>query len=322
MHFVALFQPAKDRDRVLDRRLADVPRLEAALQRGVLLDVLLLFVERRGADGAQLAAGQGRLEHVRRVHRSFRGAGADERVQLVDEEDDVAFALLHFLDDRLQPVLKLAAILRAGDHRPEVERDDALVLDAFGDVAFDDAAGPSFHDGRLADARLADQYRIVLRAPREHLDHAADLFIASDHRIELAAPRERGEIARVALQRLILAFGILIGHALRATHRLQRLQHRVGNDAVTREDARRGRFLLLRNGEEEVLGGDVFVLEVVGRLERGVEDFAQRRRDHRLRRRAADFRELRDLRRDLRFDRRRVLAELVQDRRDDSLFLT
>src|ERR1043165_9681457 len=155
MVLVALLEPAQDGDRVLDRRLADVDRLEAPLQRRVLLDVLLVLVERRGADGAQLAARERRLEHVRRVHRPFRRAGADERVQLVDEEDDRAFALLDFLDDRFEAVFEIAAGLRAGDHRAEVEGDDALVLEPLGDVAFDNAPRPPFDDGGLADARLA-----------------------------------------------------------------------------------------------------------------------------------------------------------------------
>jgi hypothetical protein len=42
-------------------------------------------------------------------------------------------------------------------------------------VAGDDALGESLDDGRLAGARLADEHRVVLRAPREHLDDPADL---------------------------------------------------------------------------------------------------------------------------------------------------
>jgi hypothetical protein len=67
VRLVALLQAAQDRDRVRHRRLADEDRLEAPLERGVLLDVLAVLVERRRADRAQLAAGQHRLEHVRRV---------------------------------------------------------------------------------------------------------------------------------------------------------------------------------------------------------------------------------------------------------------
>ena len=87
---VALAQAAQDADRVLDRRLADHDRLEAALERRVLLDVLAILVERRRADRVQLAAREHRLEHVGGVHRPFRGAGADDGVQLVDEEDHLA----------------------------------------------------------------------------------------------------------------------------------------------------------------------------------------------------------------------------------------
>ena len=84
---VALAQAAQDRDGLLDRRLVDEDRLEAPLERGVLLDVLAVLVERRRADGVQLAAGEHRLEQVGGVHRALGGAGADDGVQLVDEQD-------------------------------------------------------------------------------------------------------------------------------------------------------------------------------------------------------------------------------------------
>ena len=90
VRLVALLQPAQDRDRVGDRRLADEDRREPALERGVLLDVLAVLVERRRADAAQLAAREHRLQQVRGVDRALGGAGADDRVQLVDEEDDAA----------------------------------------------------------------------------------------------------------------------------------------------------------------------------------------------------------------------------------------
>ena len=43
---VALLQAAQDGDRRLDRRLVDHHLLEPALERGVLLDVLAVLVER------------------------------------------------------------------------------------------------------------------------------------------------------------------------------------------------------------------------------------------------------------------------------------
>ena len=49
----------------------------------------------------ELAAGQHRLEHLRRVHRPFGGAGADDGVQLVDEQDDPSLRFRDLLPDGL-----------------------------------------------------------------------------------------------------------------------------------------------------------------------------------------------------------------------------
>jgi hypothetical protein len=69
---------------------------------------------------------------------------------------------------------------------------------------------------------------------------AADLFVAADHRIELALARELGEVAAVALERLVGAFGFSFVDALRAAaHRGQRLQD-LSRDAVLREQLRAG----------------------------------------------------------------------------------
>ena len=57
---------------------------------GVLLEVLAVLVERGGADGLELTAGEHRLEDRRSVDRTLGGTGTHQRVDLVDEEDDVA----------------------------------------------------------------------------------------------------------------------------------------------------------------------------------------------------------------------------------------
>ena len=62
MDLVALLQPTKNRDCVFNIRLADEDDLEAALQSGVLLDVLPVFVQSGSADGTQLSACQCRLD--------------------------------------------------------------------------------------------------------------------------------------------------------------------------------------------------------------------------------------------------------------------
>ena len=201
----ALAQPAQDRDRVLDRRLVDQHRLEAALERGVLLDVPAVLVERGRADAVQLAAREHRLEHVAGVHRALGRAGADDGVQLVDEQQDPALAGLDLLQHRLQPLLELAAVLGARDQRAHVEGEDRLVLQPLGHVAADDPLRQALDDRGLADPRVADQHGVVLRLARQDLDHPADLGVAADHRIELAAARlarrGRGRTSRAPRRR-------------------------------------------------------------------------------------------------------------------------
>jgi hypothetical protein len=170
------------------RRLGHLDRLEAALQRRVLLDVLAVFIERRRTDGLQLTARQHGLEDRRRVDRALGRARTDEGVDLVDEQDDVAPGadLLEYL---LQALLEVTAVAGASDQRPEVERVKLLVLQGLGHVTAHDVLGQTLDHGRLADAGLTDQDRVVLGAAREHLHHALDLLLAPDHRVELGLAR-------------------------------------------------------------------------------------------------------------------------------------
>ena len=134
-----------------------------------------------------LPAGERRLQQVGRVHRAAAGgAGADHGVDLVDEQDRAAHRL-EFGRHRLQPLLEIAAIARAGQQRAHVEREDGGVVQHFRHFALDDAPRQAFGDRGLADAGIADIERVVLGAPAQDLDGALDLGLAADQRIDLAA---------------------------------------------------------------------------------------------------------------------------------------
>ena len=247
MRLVALLETAQDPDRVGHRRLADKHRLEAALERRVLLDVRAVLVQRRRPDRTQLAAREHRLQQVARGDGTLRGSRADDRVQLVDEQDDLALACGDLLQDGLEPLLELAPVLRARDERPDVERPHALALEARRDVAGDDPLREPLGDRSLPHAGLADQHGVVLRAPREHLDRAADLLVAPDHRVELPLLGKRRQVAAVLLECLIRALGVLRGDALPAADVLQRREQRVARNNLERE--------------QQVLHGDELVAE-------------------------------------------------------------
>ena len=219
----------------------------------------------------QLAARQRRLEHVAGVHRALGLARADEGVELVDEEDDLPLGGGDLLEHGLQPLLELAAVLGAGHHRAQVQRDQPLVLQALGHVAVDDAPREPLDDGRLAHAGLADEHRVVLGAPAEHLDDAADLLVAADDRVELAGAGRLGEVAPVLLQRLVGVLRLLAGDPPGAAHVLEHGQDPVAGDAGGLERLADG-ALVLGEREQQVLAGDVLVLERLGLVLGLVED--------------------------------------------------
>jgi hypothetical protein len=274
MHLVALLQAAQDGDGVFHARFVDQHLLEAALQRGVLLDVFAVFVQRGRADAVQLAARQRRLEHVAGIHGALGLAGADHGVQLVDEQDDLAFLLGEVIEHGLEAFLELAAELGAGDQRAHVQRQQALALEAFRHLAVDDALGQALDDGGLAHAGFADQHRVVLGAALQHLDGAADLVVAADHRVELALFGALGQIDGVFLQRLALFLGVRVVHLLAAAHFLDGLfDQALGRAGLAQRLAHRA--LVLQRSEHEQLRGDVLVLallgELVGEVEQAVE---------------------------------------------------
>ena len=179
----------------------------------------------------------------------------------------------------LEALLELAAIFRAGDERAHVEREQLLVADRFRHVAIDDAQRQALDDRRLADAGLADQHRIVLGAPRQHLDGAADLLVAADHRIELAVARGLGEVAGVFLQRVILVLGARrVGGAALADV-VDRRVERLRRDAGVGQNLGRLRALLHRQRQQQALDGDERVARLLGDL-LGVVEQARRRRRH------------------------------------------
>ena len=286
VRLVAVAQPLEDLDRVGQRRLGDLDRLEAALERGVLLDVLAVLVERRRADDLQLTAGEHRLEDGGRVDGALGRTGADEGVDLVDEQDDVA-AGADLLEDLLQPLLEVTAVAAAGDERAEVEGVELLVLEGLGHLAAHDVLGQALDDGGLADAGLADEDGVVLRAAREHLHDPLDLLLAPDDRVELALAGGVGEVAAELVEDQRAGRGALGGAAvggagpggrallatLVARDQLDDLLADAGEVGAELDEHLGGDALALTDeAEEDVLGADVVVAELQRLAQAQLED--------------------------------------------------
>ena len=211
LHPVMLLEDCGDAAQHLHRRrlfrLLDLHHLEAAGEGGVLLDVLLVFRPGGRRDGAELAARERGLQQVGGVAGARGPAGADQRVRLVDEEDDRRLGSLHLLDHRPQPLLELALHARARLHQPDVEHPEAHVLQHRRHVAFREPQREALDHGGLSHPGLAGQDRVVLPPPHQHVDDLADLRVAADDRVDLAVPGAGGEVGGILRQRRVAAGG-------------------------------------------------------------------------------------------------------------------
>ena len=269
-----------------DRRLLHLDGLEPALERRILLEVLAVLVARGGADGLQLTTGEHGLEDAGGVDGAFGGAGADQRVQLVDEQHDVA-AGLDLLQHLLEALLEVTAVAGTGDERAEVERVDLLALQRLGDLAPDDVLGQPFDDGGLADTGLTDQHRVVLGAPGQDLHDPLDLLLATDDGIELAVSRELGEVAAELVEHhgtlAALPFALATGGGLALAAGVARQQLDDGLTDAVEVGAQLLQYLgrdalaFADQPEQDVLGADVVVTELQRFAQRQLQDLLRTR---------------------------------------------
>ncbi len=274
-------QAAQNHDGLGHRRLGHRHRLEAPLQCGILLDVFLVLVQRRGADQVEFTARHHRFEYVGHVQPAFATAlaGTDDGVHLVDEQNQLALVLGHLLQHLLHALLELAAIFGAGHHGVDVEFHQALVAQGLGHFTRHHALRQPFDDGGLAHTRLADQHRVVLLAPGQHLDGGFDLLRAADHRVELAVARHLGQVARVLVEfwRVGRRLSASILGAL-ADHLADLLAQRLRRQAVAAQQVGGQPFAFLGQTNQEMLWTDIRMTEFIGGHEGAAERILHARR--------------------------------------------
>ena len=261
VRFVARPERVQDGDGVIGRGLVEVDGRETSLEGGVFLDVAAVFVQCGRADDVQFASSEGRFEHVGGVDRALGGAGADDRVDLVDEEDDLALALADLVDNGLEPLLEFAPELGSGEESAHVERHQALAAQVLGHVVGAHALGQRFGDGGLADPGLADDDGIVLGPAVEDLQDSADFGVSSDHGIELALGGEASDVGGVAVQSVVMRLGVGLVDSTGASNLLEGFVEALGGDAVRADDLGCGSTGVAGEGDQEVLDADVLVVE-------------------------------------------------------------
>ena len=194
-------------------------------------------------------------------------------MQLIDEEDDLALGLFDFRQNGLQPLFKFAAVLRARNQSAHIERENGLVLQGLWHLVRDDPLREAFNDGRLADARLANENGVVFRFPGQNPDDVPDLFVAADDRVHLLLTGALYQVRAVFLERLIGILRRVGGHALVAADGLKRLQAALLCNIVGRKQTLERRVCRLDQGQQQMLDRDEVVLHLVRNFLRTAERF-------------------------------------------------
>ena len=177
---VALLKLGHNLQGLLHRGLGNVDLLEAAHYPLALLQIPVELLIGGRADEADMSRLKVRLEHVGAVHRALAsGSGSYQLMDLVDI-DYRAFLFRNAVHHAFDALLEVAAILRAGNERGEVDLENSCLLEAFRHVAGVDLGGESIHERSLADARFADMERVVLVLSAEHLHGPVKFRLASD----------------------------------------------------------------------------------------------------------------------------------------------
>ena len=205
-------------------------------------------------------------------------------MNLVDEEDDVAAGadlFQHFLES----FFEVSAVAAAGDQCSEVERVELLVGERLGHFVGHDALRETFDDGGLADARFADQHRVVLRAAGENLHDAFHLALATDDGVEFFVFGELREVATELVEDLAaalfarrvlcadwLALAFTAGAFVSAQQLDDLLAHARQIGAQFHQHLCCDAFTLTDETEQDVLGADVVVAEL--------QSFTQRQLEH------------------------------------------
>ena len=145
--------------------------LKAALQRGILFDILAVLVDGGGPDHLQLPPAEGGLEDVGGVDGPLGAARPHDGVELVDEQDDVPRPA-DLLEDVLQFLLKLPPVLGARHHGGQVQGVEPLARQVLGGGAVGNGGGQTLYHRRLAHPGLADEGGVVLGAAGENLHKA------------------------------------------------------------------------------------------------------------------------------------------------------
>lgn len=211
-------------------------------------------------------------------------------MDLIDKEDDVRI-LLGFADDVFEAGFEFSSEIGTRYDQGEVEREDALARERGWDAIGSDPSGELSDESGLADPRLSDEERVVLRAAGEYGQEPIDLIFPTDEAVRRSLSGIRGELIECRSPRLL--FGRRSPErSFRSFEKIRQLGETVEMEVIL--DGRGGfdGIDAERSGDEpdiidigreqsgdEMLGADVREGAGAGQMESISQDIGNRRRE-------------------------------------------
>ena len=180
----------------------------------------------------QLASCQHGLQHISRIHGALGLSGSHDGVKLIDEQNDLPFALLYFLQYGFQTLLKLAPVLRACHQGTHIQGEKFLVLQSFGNIAPDNSLRQAFHHGCFTYAGFTNQDRVVLGLSGKNPHHVPNLAVTADDRVQLLVSGPLHQVVAVLVQRVVGRFRVVADHPLVSSDRRQSLKETLPGNTI------------------------------------------------------------------------------------------
>src|SRR5580698_7691120 len=119
---------AKNHQHGFVARLFDNDQIKATGKRTILLYFFTIFVISCRANATQFTACERRFQDVGGIHATFVAACPNQRMQLVEEQNDLALACPALIDNALDPLFEFPAILSPCHHGGKVKSEYSAVL--------------------------------------------------------------------------------------------------------------------------------------------------------------------------------------------------
>ena len=199
MLLIAVLKTVNNSNGVVVVWLADVDRLETPLKCSVLLDMFTVLFCRSCTNDLDFSARQWWLQDGRGVNGALCGAGANDGVNLVNEED-VILGFLQLSNNLLHAVLKLTAILGTSYQTCQVKRPNLLSAQDVRNVAGSNELSQALNNGGLTNAGISQDKWVVLLAAGKNLHDTLNLAVTANDRVKLFICGKLSKVAAKLLQ--------------------------------------------------------------------------------------------------------------------------